>query len=127
MQITGKVFVVTGGGNGIGRQVALELLRRGAQVALVDLNAPGLEKTRLLAGDHGSRVSTHAVNVTDQTAVQALPGAVQAEHGGVDGVVNVAGVIHRFVPVTELSRDELERIVNINFWGTVNVCLAFIP
>lgn len=126
MQIKDKVFVVTGGGNGIGRQVALGLLSQGARVALVDLNEDGLNQTRALAGA-GSNVSTHIVNVGDVDSVNALPEQVKAHHGSVDGVINVAGIIHRFAPVTELSRDQLERIVNVNMWGTVNMCLAFLP
>src|SRR5690606_20871885 len=53
--------------------------------------------------------------------------AVAAAHGHVDGLINVAGVIHRFAPVAELERDEIERIVRVNFWGTVDMCLAFLP
>ncbi|MDO3014664.1 short-chain dehydrogenase [Mycolicibacterium mucogenicum] len=126
MHISNNVFVVTGGGNGIGRQVVLELIRRGGRVAAVDLNADALEQTRQLAGADAS-ISTHVVDVTDQHAVSALPAQVEAIHHHVDGLVNLAGIIHRFVPVTELARDELERMVNVNFWGTVNTTLAFLP
>jgi short-subunit dehydrogenase len=126
MQIKDKVFVVTGAGNGIGREVALGLLSEGAHVALVDLNAQSLEESRQLAGGAGGRASLHVLNVSDSDAVTALPGVVTAAHGTVDGVINVAGIIHRFVPVTDLSGDELERIINVNLWGTVNMCLAFL-
>lgn len=126
MQIQDKVFVVTGGGNGIGRQVALELLSQGARVALVDLNEEGLNQTSQLAAA-GARVSTHVGNVADLEAVNALPQQVKDHHGSVDGVINVAGIIHRFAPVSELPRDQMERIVNVNWWGTVNMCLAFLP
>lgn len=71
--------------------------------------------------------SVHIADVTDVAAVNALPAAVIAEHGQVDGLINVAGVIHRFVPVADLERSEIERVVQINFWGTVNMCLAFLP
>lgn len=127
MQIRDRVFLVTGGGNGIGRQVALELSRKGAQVALADLNEEGLAQTRDLARVSESRMSAHVLNVTDNAKVGELPRQVIAAHGQVDGVINVAGIIHRFVHVTELSRDEIERIVNVNLWGTVNVSLAFLP
>lgn len=126
MNIPDKVFVVTGGGNGIGREVALELIRRGGRVAIVDLNGDGLEQTRNLAGA-GARLSTHLLNVTDRQAVEALPDQVIAAHQQVDGLINIAGILHRFTPISELSRDELERIVNVNLWGTVNTTLAFLP
>ena len=126
MQIRNKVFIVTGGGNGIGRQVVLQLLARGGQVAAADLSADALEETRTLARAGGA-LSTHVLNVADDEAVKRLPAAVTDAHGQIDGIVNVAGIIHRFVPMAELSRAELERIVNVNFWGTVNTSLAVLP
>ena len=72
MQIADKVFVVTGGGNGMGREVALQLIARGARVAAVDLNEAGLAETAALAGT-GKGLTTHVVNVSDRKAVLALP------------------------------------------------------
>ena len=127
MRVLGKVFVVTGGGNGIGREAALELLRRGAQVAAVDVSEAGLAETTALAGSVDGRLTTHALDITDRSAVEALPAVVTADHGTVDGLVNVAGIIHRFVPISELSVEEIERVVAVNFWGTVYMCKAFLP
>ena len=126
MQIRDRVFVVTGAGNGMGREVALGLLRKGAEVAAVDLREDGLAETVRLAGA-GDRISTLVADVTDRAAVNALPEQVQARHGAVDGVVNIAGVIHRFAYVADLTEDETDRIMRINFEGTVNVCRAFLP
>ncbi|MGA4689377.1 SDR family NAD(P)-dependent oxidoreductase [Rhodococcus sp. AB351] len=127
MRLDGKVVVVTGAGNGIGRQTALTLLERGARVALVDLKEEWLRETQALTGDRNAKVSLHVVDVTDRVAVDALPAAVLAEHGRIDGLVNVAGIIHRFVPVLELERSEIERVLQVNLWGVVNMCLAFVP
>ena len=126
MDISGKVFVVTGAGNGIGREVTLRLLANGASVAGVDLNAAGLEATAALAGV-GSRFTSHAANITDREAVDALPAAVIAAHGQVDGVANIAGVIQKFVKVNDLPFSEIEKVMNVNFWGVMNVCKAFLP
>lgn len=126
MQVHGKTFVVTGGGNGIGRQVVLGLLRKGATVAAVDLNADALEGTQALATGTGT-LSTHVVNVTDRQAVAALLEDVTSLHGHVDGLINVAGIIHRFVPVADLSFEDFERVMNVNLWGTVNMCKTFLP
>lgn len=126
MQVQGAVLVVTGGGNGIGRQVVLELLRRGARVAAVDLREDGLAATASLAGA-GERLSTHAIDVTDASVVEHLPEQVIEAHGSVDGLVNVAGVIQKFVPFVELDRAEMERVVAVNLWGVVNTCHAFLP
>lgn len=127
MQIATKVFVVTGGGNGIGREVVLALLARGARVAAADLSEEGLAGTAERAGGRSAQLSTHVVNITDRGVVESLPDQVIAAHGQVDGVINVAGIIHRFARFNELSYDEIEKVLAVNFWGTVNMCKAFLP
>ncbi|MFN8098765.1 MAG: SDR family NAD(P)-dependent oxidoreductase [Dermatophilaceae bacterium] len=127
MKLRDKVFVVTGGGNGIGREVVLELLARGARVAAVDLRQAGLDETLGLAGTNAPRLSTHAVDVADRAAVAALPAAVEAAHGAVDGLLNVAGIIQRFVPVADLDFADMEKVMAVNFWGVVNTTKAFLP
>ena len=126
MQITDKVFVVTGGGNGMGREVVLGLLQRGARVAAVDLNEAGLAETAELAAA-GDRLTTHALNVSDRKAVLALPAKVEKAHGQVDGLFNVAGIIQPFVKINDLDFDAIERVFNVNFWGVVNMSKAFLP
>lgn len=127
MKLRDKVFVVTGAANGIGRQVALQLVEKGARVALVDIDDVGLKETGVLAGSRADRVSTHVLNVVDRPAVSALPDAVVATHGAVDGLVNVAGVIHRFARVDDLAFDEIERVLSINLYGVLNVTKVFLP
>ena len=127
MQIADKVFVVTGGGNGMGREVVLELLKRGARVAAVDLSEAGLAETVALAGADEGKLTTHALNVADRAAVLALPEVVIAAHGQVDGLFNVAGIIQPFVKITELDFDVIERVMNVNFWGVVTMSKAFLP
>ena len=131
MQITDKTFVLTGAGNGIGREVALELLRRGGRVAALDISADGLNQTvELAAGENPQareRISVHPVDITDRAAVAALPAAIAEHHPAVDGVINVAGIVHRFASVDELEFSEIERVMGVNFWGTVNVVKTFLP
>lgn len=127
MRIQDRVFVVTGGGDGIGREVVLEILRRGGRVAAVDLRAEGLAETERLAGALPGRLTLHACDVTDRAAIDALPGEVIAAHGQVDGLLTVAGIIQRFVPVVDLSMAEMERLMAVNFWGTVYPVKAFLP
>jgi short-subunit dehydrogenase len=127
MEIANKVFVVTGGGNGMGREVTLQLLARGARVAAVDLSEVGLAETATLAGAASGKLTTHALNVADRDAVLALPDAVIAAHGQVDGLFNVAGIIQPFVKINELGFDVIERVMNVNFWGVVNMSKAFLP
>lgn len=126
MRVEGKVITVTGGGNGVGRAVVLEALRRGARVAAVDISAPGLDETASLA-DAGDRLSTHVVDITDRAAVAALPAAIAAHHGAVDGLVHCAAIIQPFVRVKDLDDAAIERVFSVNWWGTLNLTRAFLP
>jgi NAD(P)-dependent dehydrogenase (short-subunit alcohol dehydrogenase family) len=83
MKIKNKVMVVTGGGNGIGRQLVLTLLARGAIVAAVDVNEVALQETKALAGENQKNLSTYVVNITNREAVEALPDQINARHGAV--------------------------------------------
>lgn len=126
MQVRNKVFVVTGAGNGIGREVALALLERGGRVAAVDLREESLTGLATLARA-GERLTLHALDLTDRRAVGALPQQVLAAHGHLDGLVNVAGIIQEFVPFADLSYEQMDRVLDVNLWGVVNTCKAFVP
>jgi NAD(P)-dependent dehydrogenase (short-subunit alcohol dehydrogenase family) len=126
MQLSGKVFVVTGAGSGIGRATALQLLGRGARVAAVDLRTESLEDMARLARA-GDRVSLHPLDVTDLDAVQSLPDAVIAHHGAVDGLLSIAGIIQPFDPVTKLPLPIAEKVMAVNFWGTYYLDTTFLP
>ncbi|MBX3067696.1 MAG: SDR family oxidoreductase [Microbacteriaceae bacterium] len=127
MDVKGKVFVVTGGGNGMGREVVLGLIARGAKVAAVDLREEGLEETAALAKAPKGALTTHVLDVTKRQDAIALPERVIAAHGQVDGILNIAGIIQKFVKIQELSFEEIEKVMNVNFWGVVNMTKAFLP
>lgn len=127
MKVQNKVIVVTGGGNGIGRELVLNLLSRGARVAAVDIDEAGLQETARLAEQKKDRLSTHVVNITDRDAVAALPEQVISRHGAVDGVINNAGIIQPFVRVNDLDYAAIERVMNVNFYGTLFMTKAFLP
>lgn len=126
MKVAGKVVVVTGGGNGIGREVVLELLRRGTKVAAVDIRQEGLDATADLAGA-GDRLATFQVDITDRVAVDALPSEVTEALGEPDGLINVAGIIQPFVRVADLDVAVIERVIAVNLYGTINTVKAFLP
>ena len=126
MQAPGKVIVVTGAGSGMGREVALELLRRGAKVAAVDLNETTLKETAAMAADAGS-ISTHVLNITDRAGVEALPQAVIDRFGAVDGIFNCAGIIQPFVKLAELDYAAIDRVMDVNFRGTLDMTKSFLP
>ena len=127
MKATGKVIVVTGGGSGMGRALVLKLLQMGARVAAVDLNETTLKETASLAGAQQDKLSIHVASVSDRAAVDALPEAVIAAHGAVDGVINNAGIIQPFVRVNDLQYDAIERVLNVNLYGVIYMTKAFLP
>ncbi|MBW2962100.1 SDR family NAD(P)-dependent oxidoreductase [Mesonia aestuariivivens] len=126
MKIKGKTFVVTGGG-GLGRALVLALLQKEANVAMLDINESAMEETLQLAKDYKTNLSKHIVNITDKEQVFALPEKIIKIHGAVDGVINNAGIIQPFVDVKELELQVVERIMNINFYGTLYMVKAFLP
>lgn len=125
MKVSGKVFVVTGGGNGIGRQVVLQLLAKGARVAALDLSAEGLQETSILA--KSDRLSVHQVNIAELDQVTRARDAIKAIHGAVDGVINVAGIIQPFVRVNDLTFDQIKKVMDVNFYGLLHVTKTFLP
>jgi len=127
MDFQDKVIVVTGAGGGVGRELVLQLLKKGATVAAVDINAKSLEETRAQAGESAARVSTHQADITDKTRVRALADEVKAAHGNIDGLINNAGIIQDFITLVDLDDKSLERLMNINFYGMMNMTRAFIP
>ncbi|MBP3952882.1 SDR family NAD(P)-dependent oxidoreductase [Bacillus suaedae] len=127
MNVLNKVIVVTGAGGGIGREIVLNLLAKGASVAAVDINQEALAETLKIAGDKGSKVSIHVVNLTEREAVEALPEQVIAHHGSVDGIINNAGIIQPFVHVNELDYEKIKLVMDINFYGTLYMVKSFIP
>lgn len=127
MNISNKVFLVTGAGGGIGKELVLGLLARGASIAAVDLRAESLQQLVDEAGENGSKISTHTVDITDKAAVEKLPKMVIAEQGKIDGIINVAGIIQPFVRVNKLDYDAIERVMNINFFGTLYMVKSFLP
>lgn len=127
MKVAGKVFVVTGAGSGLGRALAVELLRRGARVAAVDKRPEGLEQTRSAAGAVASGLTLHVADATDRERVSALPDEVERAHGQVDALVNNAGIIQPFVLLKDLDDEAVERVMRVNFYGTLFVTRAFLP
>ncbi|HEY0762528.1 MAG TPA: SDR family oxidoreductase [Pyrinomonadaceae bacterium] len=126
MRLKERTAVITGAANGIGRAIAVSLARRGCHLALADINEEGLTGTAELIRDHGVRVSRHRLDVSDRVAVAQFPDLVAAEHGGVDVLVNNAGVAVGGT-FEQVSDEDFEWLFEINFWGVVRMTRAFMP
>lgn len=122
----GKVAVVTGAGSGIGQALAVELARSGASVAISDLNTDGLAQTEQQLKAIGADVKADRLDVTEREAFIAYAGQVNDHFGRVNQVYNNAGI--SFVGDIEISQfKEIERVLDIDFWGAVNGTKALLP
>ncbi len=118
-----KVAVVTGAGSGIGRALAIELHKKGCRLALCDVNATALAETVTLIG---VPVYSRAFDVASRDAVSDFAAAVKSELGTAHVVINNAGVALSQT-IEDMSFEDFEWLMNINFWGVVYGTKAFLP
>ena len=120
------VAAITGAGSGMGRALAMHLAKMGCHLALSDINPKELMQTQeMLAGYH-IKVTTCVLDVADKDAVYAWADTVMAEHGKVNFIFNNAGVA-LYSTVEGSSIEDLEWVMDINFWGVVYGTKAFLP
>ena len=124
LEVRGTTTVITGAASGMGAEVALELARRGAKLALVDRNAEGLEATR--ARLTGTGHTSHVVDLTDDAAVTALAAEVEASHPRIQALITCAGS-SMLGDIDQLTMDEMRWLMDVNLWGTVNITQALLP
>lgn len=124
--ISGRVVAISGAGSGIGRALAQEFARQGARLSLCDINLPAVIATAEALSRDGVDVIAQRVDVGSLESVEAWANATQHHFGGVDMVVNNAGVaLSGAVPALSLA--DYEWIMRINFWGVVYGTKVFMP
>jgi short-subunit dehydrogenase len=118
--------IITGAGRGIGQCIALELASKGCHLVLSDLHPDLVETTANLARAKGVEVTTHVLNVADANAIKDYGQQIITMHPDVNILINNAGIslIGSFLGA---SQEQFERVIDINFWGTVRMTRAFLP
>jgi short-subunit dehydrogenase len=122
----GKVAAITGAGSGIGRQLAIELAQRGGHLALSDVNLTSLAETAACCEGFGVKVTLASVDVAKRAEVYRWAETVASDHGTVNLIFNNAGV-GLASTLEEVSYDDFEWLMAINFWGVVYGTKAFLP
>jgi NAD(P)-dependent dehydrogenase (short-subunit alcohol dehydrogenase family) len=117
MKLSGKVSIVTGGGRGIGRAIALGYAAEGAAVVVSGTNEQNLAEVAGLINQGGGRSLACAADVADESAVKNLVSKTLAEFGRLDILVNNAGIAGPTSPIVQLDADEWERTIAVNLTG----------
>ncbi len=126
MELKDKVVVVTGGGRGLGRSMALELAGKGVKLALVDLNQVDLDETAGLCMELGVEARTYIANVADEEQVEQLFTDIARDFSAINGLVNNAGITRDGLflkakdgqVVSKMSMEQWNQVINVNLTGT---------
>jgi len=124
--LTGKTVLVTGAASGIGKETTLAFARRGANLAICDLNEAGLGETAQQIRSLGREVIAQRVDVASRASMQEFAATVHARVPAVDILMNNAGV-GLGAGFLDTSLDDWEWIVGINLKGVIHGCHCFIP
>jgi NAD(P)-dependent dehydrogenase (short-subunit alcohol dehydrogenase family) len=125
-KLQGKTAAITGGGSGIGRALAEQLAPLGCHMALIDIDQGRLDEVASACAREGLRITTHLADVRDRERMKALAHEVVEAHGGVQILVNNAGVT-AWGSFEEMSFEDLDWVLDVNLKGVINGCKFFLP
>ncbi len=125
MNIKDKTIVITGGGQGLGRAIAISLANNGANIALIDLNENLLQETVDLVEQAGATARYYLANVTDEAEVEATFAQIKNDFQGIDGLINNAGILRdgMFVKAKDgviskkMSLEQFQSVIDVNLTG----------
>jgi 3-oxoacyl-[acyl-carrier protein] reductase len=126
MGLEGKVAIVTGAAQGIGRAIAETLARAGADVAVVDLDTARAQETVSAVASHGRRAMAIKANVAEWTDVKTMAEQVLAEFGRIDILVNNAGIT-RDALLLRMKDEDWNLVLDVNLKGTFHCTKAVLP
>lgn len=121
-----KVAVITGASSGIGRELAVCLADQGCALALADISRENLQELADMLRGNRHLVTTHTLDVSNRQDVYRTADAIQAAHGRVDMLINCAAVVV-LDTLEDITYDDFEWVMNVNFWGVVYTTRAFLP
>jgi NAD(P)-dependent dehydrogenase (short-subunit alcohol dehydrogenase family) len=121
--LTGKIAIVTGGGSGLGRDIALSLASAGATVVVADLNADLGQKTMDEIKQAGRDSAFHKLDVSNSQQVREMTAAAVERFGAINILVNSAGITKRLPPL-DFPEEDFDRIIAVNLKGTFLCCQA---
>jgi NADP-dependent 3-hydroxy acid dehydrogenase YdfG len=124
--LRGKSVVITGAASGIGRALALQCAQLGNRLLLADIQANALDSIVAECRALGASCESQITDTGNEAAIFSLADKAQALWGGADVIVNNAGVA-LVAPVDKLTAADAQWLMNINFWGVVHGCRAFLP
>lgn len=126
MRLQNKVAIITGAGSGIGRATAVMFAKQGAKVFVTDVNQAGCEETVNLITQDGGTALFKVMNVIDADAIQMVVQTCLAEFGGIDILINNAGIV-KFGAMHETSEADWDQVIDVNLKGTFLVSKAVLP
>lgn len=126
MNLTNKVVVISGAGSGIGRATSLLCAKKGAKLAISDVDNDRLQETVAMIKNQGAEVHNQILDVSDWDAWQRYSDVVIQHFGQVDVVLNNAGVTLGSFSIEEVSIEQFKWVMDINFWGMVYGTKAFL-
>ena len=121
-----KTVLITGAASGLGRALAVECHKQGAHLALLDIDFEGLQQLKSALQNDSQRISIHRADVSEEVEIADTRKAVLEEHGGLDVLINNAG-ISISLPFEQMELADYRRLFEINFWGTVYCTKHFLP
>lgn len=125
-EFKGKTAVVTGAASGMGKETAFLLGSEGCTVLLVDVNAEGLHRSSRHLNKIGVKNKEYDIDLTQSDQVERMAISIVEEFGSPDILVNAAGVT-MMGDMIDLPLDEWQRVMNINFWGTLHTIHYLLP
>ncbi len=125
MRLKGKVSIITGGGQGIGRATAVKFAKEGARVAVCDINVSAADETAKLITDAGGEAISFSIDVTDKKSIATMVEGVMRQWGRIDTLVNNAGIVQD-AQFKKMTDEQFDRVIDVNLKGVYNCTRAVV-